>query len=278
MRGSARLPSRVRHTGYGESQEAADSLQGALANEKTPLRDTAPPTPQRAQQTADRSTVARRRVIVGVVAAVVLIGGLFLLLGGGGGDSPIAAIIGDTTPPPETFVFKNVASGYQATVAKVDKKKQMKTAKAITPDVQAVITELLQTGYVDPDTWGDAGAIEDLFTGPAVDQVEPHVDTLTLGTDAADTYESLNPNASRLKVVALTDGDANATRAMADFDFSAKATLDDGTLAKVTVTGILFFVPDGDTWKIEAFDVRREIEPKKPKASASASTSPSESA
>ena len=80
----------------------------------------------------------------------------------------------------------------------------------------------------------------------------------------------------RVKVVALTDGNANATRAMADFDFTGKATLDDGTYAKVTVTGTLFLVPEGDTWKIESFHVRREIEPKAPKASAS--TSPSGSA
>jgi hypothetical protein len=217
-------------------------------------------------------------VIVGVVAAVVVIVGLFLVLGGGGNNNPIAVIIGDTQPPPPTFAFKNVASGYEATVAKVDKKKQMKAGKAIAPDVQAVVTDLLQTGYVDPDSWGDVGAIEDFFTGSASDQVEPNIDTLTLGTDAGETYESLSPTTSRLKVVALTDGDANATRAMADFDFGGKATLTDGTSAKVTVTGTLFLVPDGDTWKIEAFDVRREIKPKKPKASASASTSPSETA
>jgi hypothetical protein len=248
-----------------------------LANEKTPLRDTAPSTPQRAQKTADRSTVARRRVIVGVVIAVVVIAGLFLLLGGK--DNPIAQVItGKSTPPTPTFAFKNVTSGIQPTVAKVDKKKQMKAAVAITPDVQSQVTELVQIGYVDPDTWGDTGAIKDLFVGSAVDQVEPNIDTLTLGTDAGDTYESLNPTSSHIKVVALTDGDANATRAMADFNFSGKATLDDGSSAKVTVTGTLFFVPDGNSWKIEAFDVRREIKPKKAKASATASPSSSESA
>jgi hypothetical protein len=245
-----------------------------LANEKTPLRDTAPSTPQRAtNKSADRSTVARRRAIVGIVIGVVVIAGLFFLLGGK--DSPIAAIIpGDTTPPP-TFAFKKVSSGFEPTVAKVDKDKQMKAGEAITPDVQAVVTQLLQTGYVDPDTWGDAGAIDDLFTGPAKDQVEPNVDTLTLGTTASDTYESLNPASSHIKVVALTNGDANATRAMADFDFSSKAALQDGTFAKVTVTGTLFLVPDGETWKIESFHVDREVKPKA--ATASATTSPSES-
>jgi hypothetical protein len=215
-------------------------------------------------------------VIVGVVLGVVVIAGLFLLFGGK--NSPIdVPFIGSSTPPPATFAFKNVQSGFEATVAQVDRKKQEKTAKQITPDVQAQVTALLQTGYVDPDTWGDAGAIKDLFTGSAVDQVEPNVETLTLGTKAGDTYESLNPTASRIKVTALTDGNANAIRAMADFDFTGKATLKDGTFAKVTVSGTLFFVPDGNTWKIESFHVRREIQPKTPKASSSASLSPSES-
>jgi hypothetical protein len=247
-----------------------------LANEKTPLRDTAPSTPQRAQKSADRSTVARRRVIVGVVATVLLVGVLFVLFGGK--DNPVAQLItGSSAPPTATFAFKNVQSGFQATVAQTDRKKQEKTAKQITPDVQAQVTTLLQTGYVDPDTWGDAGAIKDLFTGSAADQVDNNIDTLTLGSNAGDTYESLNPTASRIKVTALTDGNANAIRAMADFDFTGKATLKDGTFAKVTVTGTLFFVPDGNTWKIESFHVRREIQPKTPKASATASASSSES-
>jgi len=221
--------------------------------------------------------VARRRIIVGVVIAAIVIVALFLLLGGK--DSPIGSIIPNNEPPPPEFAFnhKHVTSGFEATVAKVDKDKQLKTAKQITPAVQTAVTSLLQTGYVDPDTWGDAGAIDDLFTGTAKDQVEPNVDTLTLGSTAADTYESLDPSASanHLKVVAMTDGNANAIRAMATFDFTGKATQSDGGVAKVTVTGTLFFVPDGNDWKIEAFRVQREIKPMQPKSSATTATASS---
>jgi hypothetical protein len=248
-----------------------------LANEKTPLRDTAPSTPQRANKTADRSTVARRRVIVGVVIAVVVIGGLFLFLSGG--NNPVSDALGITSPSPVpefTFNHKHVTSGFEATVAKVNKEKQQHAAKQITPAVQAAVTQLLQTGYVDPDTWGDAGAIDDLFTGTAKDQVEPNVDTLTLGTAAADTYESFDPsNANRLKVVAMTDGNAAAIRSMATFEFTGKANQSDGNVAKVTVTGTLFFVPEGNDWKIEAFSVQREIKPMQPKSSATTSTASS---
>ena len=220
--------------------------------------------------------MARRRVVVAVIVTVVLVGILLVLFGGK--NNPVTSLItGSSSPPVPTFAFKNVQTGFESTVARVDKKKQLKAAKAITPDVQKQVTALLQAGYVDPDTWGDAGAIKDLFTGPAVDQVEGNIDTLTLGSSAGDTYESLNPNASRIKVVGLTDGNANATRAMAEFEFTGKATLKDGTFATVSVTGTLFFVPDGNDWKIESFHVRREITPKKPKASTSASPTSSES-
>jgi hypothetical protein len=250
-----------------------------LANEKTPLRDTAPSTPQRANKTADRSTVARRRVIVGVVIAVVVIGALFFILSK---DNPITSIIPgvESSPVPEfAFNHKHVTSGFEATVAKVNKDKQQHAAKQVTPAVQAAVTQLLQTGYVDPDTWGDAGAIDDLFTGTAKDQVEPNVDTLTLGTAAADTYESFDPsNANRLKVVAMTDGNAAAIRSMATFEFTGKANQSDGTVAKVTVTGTLFFVPEGNDWRIEAFSVQREIKPMTPKSSATSATASSSEA
>jgi hypothetical protein len=226
----------------------------------------------------DRSAVARRRVIVGIVAAVVVIVALFLIFGGK--DNPISTAIGvGPDNPPATFAFKKVTTGATGTVANTDKKQQEKVAKQATPDVQAVVTAVLQAGYIDPDSWGDAGAIQDNFTGPAADQVEPNIDTLTLGTNAADVYESVTPTPSRLKVTALTDGGPKVIRAMAEFEFNGKAALKDGTAAKVTVDGTFFLVPDGDTWKIEAFRIEREIKPKQPKASASSATvSSSESA
>jgi hypothetical protein len=218
--------------------------------------------------------VARRRVIVGVVAAVVAIVALFLIFGGK--DSPIAIgpIGGSDTPVPE-FQFKKVTTGANGTVANIDKKQQAKVAKQATPDVQAVVTAVLQAGYVDPDSWGDAGAIKDHFTGSAADQVEPNIDTLTLGSNAADVYESVTPTPSRLKVTALTDGDPKVIRAMAEFMFKGKAALTDGTAAKITVNGTFFLVPDGNSWKIEAFRIEREIKPQKPKASASSATASS---
>ena len=247
-----------------------------MANEKTPLRDAVPSTPERATKTAARSTVARRRAIVAIVGVVLAAIALFLIFGGKGAN-PIASII-NPSPPPPTFAFDTVNTGAEATVAQMDKTKLEHAAKAITPDVEKVVTQLFQDGYVDPGGWGDAGSIDGLFTDDAAKQVEPNVDTLTLGTNAGDTFTGLTPEKSVLKVTGLMDGNGQPVRAMATVWFNGTATGSDGTYTDVAVTGTIFLVPDGNGWKIEAFNLRRSEEPgKAPKASASAATSPSES-
>jgi len=61
-------------------------------------------------------------------------------------------------------------------------------------------------------------------------------------------------------------------QAAAVFTFKGTAANSDGTSSKVTVTGTLFFVPDGNDWKIESFHINRVEQPQKaPSASASAS-------
>ena len=158
-----------------------------MANDKTPLRDTAPATPERAQKSADRSTVARRRVIVGIGILVVLGVALFFLLGGK--DSPLQAINPfHSEAPVPTFEFTHVTSGYEATVAGANKDAQNKTSDEVATQVADPVTSLFQAGYVDPSSWGDAGAIEDLFTDEAQKQIDANIGVLTLGADAGNTY------------------------------------------------------------------------------------------
>ncbi len=258
---------------------SAGSLVGALANEKTPLRDSAAPTPKRAQKTADRSTVARRRVIIGVVAAVAVLGLLWFLFGRGD-NSPLAGIIPglSSTPPPEQFEFKTVTPKPEATVAHLDKKKLEKAAKHNVPAIQDVVTQLLQAGYVDPETWGDAGKLDDFFTEEAAKQVEPNIDMLSLGKNASDTIQSVHPLPSKLKVTTLIDGNLDPIRALGEITFKAKATNTDGSTTKITLTGTFFLVPDGDGWKIEAFDLNREEKQHAAKTPSASGASPSTSA
>lgn len=255
---------------------SAGSLVGALANEKTPLRETAAPTPKRAQKTADRSTVARRRIIVGVIAVVAALGLLWFLFGRGE-DSILPNPFTSSAPPPPQFQFKTVTPKPEATVAHIDKKRLDKAAKHNAPAIEDALTQVLQIGYIDPETWGDAGKLDDFFTDDAAKQVEPNIDTLSLGKNASDTIESVKPLPSKLKVTTLLDGQLNPIRALGEISFKARATNTDGTTTKITLTGTFFLVPDGDTWKIEGFRLNREEKPHAAKT-ASASASPSGSA
>ena len=245
-----------------------------MANEKTPLRETAPTSPERAKKTTDRSTVARRRVIVGIIVALVVIAGLWFLFGRGK-DSPIP-FIGSTAPEVPTLQFSKAQPKYEALQAHLAKAKLEKAAKHALPTIEKGTAQFLQAGYVNPDGWGDAGSIDDFFTDDAKQQVDPNVETLTLGKSASDQFDTFTPKkkGNTIKVTALIDGNLTVTRAAAEFTFKGTAANGDGTTkSKVTVTGTLFFVPDGNgEWKIESFHVDREEKPHKaPSASASAS-------
>jgi len=245
-----------------------------LANEKTPLRATAPTSPERAQKTSDRSTVARRRIVVGIIAAIVVIGGVWFLFGRGK-DSPLSSIIGPSTPPVATFHFSNVVPKYEALQAHLAKSKLEKAAKHAAPTIEHATTQFLQAGYVNPDGWGDPGSIDDFFTDEAKADVDLDVDTLTLGKNASDQFETFTPNkkGNNIKVTALIDGNLNVTRAAAEFTFKGTAANGDGTTkSNVTVTGTLFFVPDGDSWKIESFHINREEKPHKTKSASASAT------
>jgi len=221
--------------------------------------------------------VARRRVFVGIGILVVLGVALFLFLGGKDSPISIGGVLGNDDPPVPTFAFTHVTSGYTATVASADKNAQTKTAEEVAGQVAEPVTALFQSGYVDPSSWGDAGAIEDLFTDEAQKQLEANIGVLTLGADASATYTSVTPSPSSLRVVTLTDGKGDALRAMAEPAFTAIAAHTDGTYSKITVTGTLFFVRDGNDWKIEAFSLNRDEKPAEAPASATPSTSPTES-
>ena len=236
--------------------------------DKTPLREGVPSNSGRPTKTADRSKVARNRIIAGVVAAVVVLVAIFLLTRGNG----VGPFGGDNTPPGKVD-FKLKGSTFVPTQHQGDKKAQQDAATATANDVRKQLDVLFDTAYVDPGTWGDTGKIKDLFTGGAQDQLDGDVKALTLGPNAGDTYKSVDPHTSTVKVRVLTDARGNAIRASGALTFTALATHNDGTYSEITVTGTVIFVQDGGTWKIEAYNLSRSEKPAKAPAP-SGSTSP----
>jgi hypothetical protein len=216
-------------------------------------------------------------MIVGGIAAVVVLAVVYFLFGRGG-DNPITDALHITSPAPPVpdFAFKTVTSKYEATQARMKKTALTKAAKQTTPAVQDVITKVLQAGYVDPDTWGDKGAIDDYFTDDAAGQIDAKINVLTLGQDV--TFQTVTPSHNaKLKVTTLLDGNMQAVRAYGEFTFKAKASNEDGSSSKIQLTGTFFLVPDGGDWKIEAFHLSRSETPHKahsPSGSASGTGSP----
>ena len=235
--------------------------------DKTPLREGRPSNSGRTEKTADRSKVARNRIIAGVVAAVVALVAIFLLTRGGG------LIDNILNTPPGKVDFKLKGATFVPTQLQGDKKAQQDAAKVTANEVRKQLDVLFDTAYVDPGTWGDTGKIKDLFTGGAKDQLDGDIKTLTLGENAGDTYKSVDPRTSTVKVRVLTDARGNAIRASGALTFTALATHDDGTYSTIMVTGTAIFVQDGGTWKIEAYNLTRAEKPAKAPAS-SGSTSP----
>ena len=202
--------------------------------------------------------------------AVVVIVAIFLLTRG---DGIIGTITGDK-PPVGKVNFHLKGTEFVATQPEGDVQAQKDTAKATADEVKTQLDTLFEKAYVDPGSWGDTGEIGDLFTDGAKGQLKDDIATITLGDNAGDTYDSVDPGKNSAKVRTLTDKDGNALRAAADISFTGLAKHKDGTYSAITVTGTFFFVKDGDTWRIEGYSLDRKEKPAKapvPKGSSSPS-------
>ncbi len=200
--------------------------------------------------------------------AVVVIVAIFLLTRG---DSPF---VGNDEAPVGEVNFHLKGTTFVATQLAGDIQAQKDTAKATADAVKKQLDTLFETAYVDPGSWGDTGEIGDLFTDGAKAQLKDDIATITLGDNAGDTYDSVDPGKSSAKVRTLTDPHGGALRSAADITFTGLAKHKDGTYTAITVTGTFFFVKDGDTWRIEGYSLDRKEKPAKapvPKGSSSPS-------
>jgi hypothetical protein len=245
---------------------------------KTPLSEAGATTPERSQKTQQRSKVARTRLIVGGLAVLALVvGGVFVATRSGGDGGFLGGVIGDgdDRPVPEVTLALT-GSAFDATSAEADNAKQAATAEQVSGAVKGTLETMLQTAYVDPDTWDDPGAVADSFTGDASDRIESDIAVLTLGADAGDTYEFVDPGKGKVAVDVLTGSEGEALRAFAAVTFPGLAEHDDGTYTKVLITGSYFLVHEDGTWRIVEYRVSRDERAAKPPASPSASPSTSE--
>ena len=227
----------------------------------------------RATKTDNRSKVARRRLLVGLVAVLVVVGGVGFVLTRGSGGGVLSGIVGKSVAPAVPVHFKATKVEAERGAQGVDQKKMQGSLKTAGKGVTTTLDTLFTTGYSDPSNWGDPGNIQDLFVSGAAQNVQNDVNTLTIGENAGDTYESLQPVTSTVLVRALIDAKGGAIRAYADATFVGLAKHTDGTYTKITVQGSFFLIPGGDGWKIEAYRANRSEKPAKAPASPTATAS-----
>lgn len=226
-------------------------------------------TPGRVQRRANKK---RRVPLALLIVPVVLVGiGVVILLMLRGDDVPIIGGDDEVTPPFD-FIVKG-ATGI-ATVSDPDDAALAASAEEIAQEITPRIDDLFTNAYLDPGNWrdGDYEEVFATFSPDALGTAEQSVETLTLGADAGDVFEAVDPGKSKLAYQVLFDPEGAAETAVVTVIFRATAERKDGTYLAIVSEGE-FFLRQIDGWTITAFDVRRDDHETQP-PSPSASTSP----
>jgi hypothetical protein len=245
----------------------------------TPPADPAPS--RRVSSSSKRAATARRRAIVGGIAALVIAGGaVWLFTGGGSGDGPLGPLgdIIDSGPETPEFAFE-VRRVVPESTTETRSSDLQREADDVADQVKATLDELYFDGFVETDTWGDFGEIEDLFDGEARAQAEADLDTLTLGTSGSETFTFVTPEGGSLVIDVLTDQGDRPVQALAFVKFRGVAEAEDGSLTEVRSDGSFFLHHVEGGWKIYAYRIERGDRPARAPSetgSATASASPAD--
>ncbi len=260
------------------SVPTAARLPGVLTDDpqRTPPARGTGPQPGGTQRSSHRKRTSPMLFVIPVVLVVVAVG-LFLVLRGGGakGLNPFKP---DQPEPVPAFDFQVGEPTVEATSDATDPQSLTAPAKHVSNDVVPVIDQLYTDGFLDPNLWKDGSydTVWALFDGDAAATAQASVETLTLGANAGDVYDSVEPRSSGLKLKVLFDADGKPVSAVGIVHFKAYATGSDGTYSLVISKGQYFLNETGDGWRIYSFQVKRADQPANPpKPAPSASGSPS---
>ena len=183
-------------------------------------------------------------VVVAVVALVVIV---VLRMDERGGAGPGAV-------PAITFQTATVK------VASMGKDTRPAAAQAVFPDIREVVGSYYQQAFLNPANWksGTYDSAWGSFTPAAAARAEERLDVLTLGADAGDTYEAIQPEPSLLGLRVLTNEHGKPVAAYALVTFAAEARTRAGDPRKVISVGRFALEPAGSSWRISGFRVSRK--------------------
>ena len=191
-------------------------------------------------------------MIAVVVVALLAVGGFLLF----GGDVPLIDE-GPNGPGEFSFDLKGVKA---SAVSRTPPSELRDTVREVGTEVKATMDELYFRAFVDTGSWGDYAPAYELFDGPAAARAERDGEILTLGQDASELYEVLEPTTGTLSVAVLTDAEDAPSTAIAEVTFRADAQKKDGTSTEISSTGSFFLRRVGGEWRIFAYRVDREDE------------------
>lgn len=204
----------------------------------------------------------------GVIAIFALKGGSVPGIFGGGPDN--------STPAFDFRIGKTIAISTSESVTTKDLKA---AADQTAVDATPVIDGLFTQAFLNPQNWRDGSydAAFDGFDDAARTSAEKQLETVTLGTTAGDTYNTVSPGKSKLWFRVLFDAESKPETVVAVVRFHALGKRKDGTYTDITAHAQFFMHDTGDGWKIFSFKVGRtdhETTPP-PGPSGSPSASPS---
>lgn len=209
---------------------------------------------------------------------MALIGGAVLLATRDQGGSFLAGVIpgiGESRPPTPEFRF-DIAKVKANTTTETRSKKVLPAAKDAAEGVRTSLDVVYFDGFVDPDHWdgGDYDDVWDVFDDGAREQAKNDVQALTLGDDAGDVYDFVQPDKGVVAVNVLTGPNDEPSQVLAKAFFSATAEHDDGSYTKITSSGTFFLRQVDGEWRIYSYDVdRTEKQTEAPTPSTSGSPS-----
>ncbi|MGQ0670598.1 MAG: hypothetical protein ACT4PO_13150 [Actinomycetota bacterium] len=212
-----------------------------------------------------------------IVAAVVVVAGLgvgaFLLLrdgadGSGGffGGGP------DNTIPEFDFT---VGQATAISTTNPESKELAAAAETAADQVVEPMTALYVEAFLDPANWreGTYDEVWALFEKEAATSAQEDMEILTLGTQAIDAYEKVEPVKGKLSFRVLLDDEGNPATIVVVVRFVANAEAEGGDVIAIVSTGQYFLRDTGDGWKVYSYDITREDHAKAPSPAPAASPS-----
>lgn len=220
----------------------------------------------------------------GVVALAAIVGILILVTGGK--NSPLVPGHSEAPTPFFTFTTEKAAvitTGPPTTQdpnAAPNKQKATQAGVPAAANAKAMLHDYYTQAFLAPDNWMN-GSYDNAFTNfsdQAQAQAQHHLQALTAGTAAGDTYSSIKPTKSTLKTRVLLDANYQPYAVACTIVFNADAVKKAGGGTVVLVSQGRFILEKvGAKWEITSYTVNR-ADRGEPVATGSGTATPSGSA